>query len=526
MYRKYAHMVFPIASGVLLACCFPTFHWYPLAWAALIPLFLVGTTASPADGAARFFLAGWAFHSFLLQWLITNIFWAGGWAIIGQQLLCIALALFWAVLGGIWAWARGRAPQWAGALLLALLWAVMEWGQATLFTGFGWSALGYSQGPDLPLLQWAAVGGVSLISFVLVLVNGNIALALAERQHRVARLATSALVVIAAHAGGWLLLDTPDYASRPFTAGVLQPNFPQEMKWDWEYSGEMVRKTARMSAILAKHESVDAFFWPEALLMRHFEAPEMMEPVVALATETGAAVFTGAVRDDAPAGKSYNSSVLVRPDGSLAGHYDKVRLAPFGEYMPFTSIFPFLRQIVPMDVDAGGEHRVFNLDDRRLGPMICFEVLFRPVSETLRRLGADMLAVVTNLAWFGASNAIPQELEIARLRAVEMRLPLVHSANTGISGVFDPWGRFTPVNAFIGPQEQYYKAPPGHVQPPMLHMRRCLGALPVAAPGARPVPGGPTVFPWIATAVAGLWLVLVWRRRAASRGEPRGSSQR
>lgn len=513
MYHKYRQIIFPILSGVLLACCFPTFHWYPLAWWALIPLFYLAANASPIMAAGYFFAAGWAFHSVLLQWLITNIFWAGGWAIIGYQLLCVALALFWAGMGGMWALARGRAPQWAGALLLALLWAVMEWCHATLFTGFGWSALGYSQGPDLPLLQWAAIGGVSLISFLLVLVNANIALAIRERRWRLARIAGALTLAGVAHGGGWLLLDMPDYTSKPFTAGLVQSNFPQEMKWDWEYSGEMVRKTARMSAVLAKHESVDCFFWPEALIMRHYELPEMLDPVVALTAESQAAVFSGAVRDDPATGRSFNSSILVRTDGTVAGYYDKVRLAPFGEFMPFTSIFPFLRQIVPMDVDAGDAHRVFDLDSRRMGPMICFEVLFRPVSETLRRQGADMLAVVTNLAWFGSSNAIAQELEIARLRAVEMRLPLVHSANTGISGVFDPWGRFTPVNAFLGAQEQYYKAPPGHVQPPMLLMRRCMGAVPVAAPGVRPVPRGPEIFPWLAAAGAIILLALAMGRR-------------
>lgn len=502
-FRHYARYTLAPVSGVLLAWCFPTFHLYPLAWLALIPLFYAAATSATIwRSAACFLVAGWTFHSLLLQWLISNIYWAGGWAVIGYQLLCIALALFWAGFGLLWAWGRRHSPL-MGASGLALIWVAMEWAQANLFTGFGWSALGYTQGPDFPLAQCAALGGVSFVSFILVLFNALLALSLIERSRRITRIASAVLLLIAGHVIGLLLIKQPDYASKPFTVGIFQSNFPQEMKWDHEYTVEMLQKAADYSTVLAEHEKLNCFVWPEALVMQHFEKPELLNPMAELARKTGAWLFTGAVRDvpDDHGVKSYNSSALIDPDGSVAGYYDKVHLAPFGEYMPFTSIFPFLRHITPMDVDAGEEQKVLSVGERHFGPLICFEVLFASLVENLRRQGADVLVVVTNLGWFGVSNAVPQELELARFRAIESRLPLVHAANTGISGVFDPWGRFQSVNAMIY-GGNYYKWKPEQIGSSMLITQRCMGALPVAAPAQRPIPCGPVLFPWIAMTLA------------------------
>ncbi len=496
--------ILPPLSGLLLAWSFPTYHLYPLAWVALVPLFITAIkSATVWRNAACFFVAGWVFHSVLLQWLISNIYWGGGWAVIGYQLLCIALALFWAIAGVVWGWSRRRTPI-AAAAALGVLWVWMEWCQANLFSGFGWSALGYSQGKDFALVQCAALGGVSAISFLLVTFNGLMAFAVVERRRRVVRIIAAGVVLIGGHLIGYALIGPVDYGSKPLTAGLFQSNFPQEMKWDREYTREMVVKAAEHSRVLSEQHPVQCFFWPEALVMGDYSTPELMQPMEDLVKQTGAYLFTGATREAEVRGsvRSYNSSMLLTPEGTVAGYYDKVHLAPFGEYMPFASIFPFLRHITPIDVDPGSEQKIMTMGDRRLGPLICFEVLFTPLVENLRRMGADTLVVVTNLGWFGRSNAIPQELELARFRAIEARLPLIHAANSGISGVFDPWGRFESVNAVLY-QDRYHEWPRERIEDPaMFIMERCMGALKVAAPAQRPVPGGPVVFPWVCMVIA------------------------
>lgn len=498
-------------SGLLLAFCFPTFHWWPLAWVALVPLFWQARLLTPERASLRFFLAGWIFNSFVLQWLVANIFWAGGWAVVGQQLLCIALALFWALTGYLWRRAAQRAPAVAGAVPLALLWGAMEWLHANLFSGFGWCALGYTQGADLAVSQWAAIGGVSLVSCLIVAVNALLALPLAERRGYW-RLGAAVGVVVAAHAGGYAMLDQPRASERDFTAGIFQSNFAQEMKWDWEYSEEMVMRAAFHSGQLAEFEQVDLFVWPEALLVRPYNDKRMTAAVEKLIQNTGVPLLTGAARATPDGGGEYNAVVLFNAEGKPEQYYDKIHLAPMGEYIPFEKYLPFLAGIVPGGgITAGSEAKVFPFEQRTLGPMVCFEVLFAPYAERLRRMGADCLVVVTNLGWFGSSNAMAQELELARFRAIETRLPLVQSANTGISGVFDPWGRFSVIDGAVGSGGRYYRWEPGELGPRDVEHQRRVGAMHVPMPGRRPLPFGPAVFPWAVLLGLGLFVLLIWR---------------
>jgi apolipoprotein N-acyltransferase len=505
--KKFLPTYAPAAvSALLLFFCFPAMHWYFLAWAALVPLFYTAAKSAPLRAGLQFFLAGWLFHSLLLQWLIGNIHWAGGWAVLGYQGLCLFLALFWFFPGLLWGWARRRENPFTGALLLAGLWIAMEWAMANLFSGFGWSALGYSQGPDQPFVQLAAAGSVYLLSFLVVLVNALIALLLAESRARPARITAIALIPLLAHGAGYLMIGEPDYDTEPFRAGIVQTNFAQLMKWDRDFTEDMIHLTAEYSKQLAAVNDLHLLVWPEAVVMRHFEDEKMFAPLAALAKEIDTPLFTGAVR--AEGNKEYNSSVLVDTEGNAAGHYDKIHLAPFGEYLPFEDRLPFLSGIVPGGVDPGSDIKVFDVPgaDRRIGPLICFEVLFGPMAEALRREKADLLVVITNLGWFGASNATAQELEQARLRAIETRLPLVHAANTGISGVFDPWGRFRTVNAtLINGRFGRWEEP---IAPASALMQRRMGAFPVAAPATRPAPWGPALFPWAVLAFAAIWILL------------------
>lgn len=481
-----------LLSGLLLALAFPAWGAYPLAWVALVPLFSRVHGLNPRQAFAHFFLAGLMFYLLLLQWLLANVYWAGGWAVIGYTALSAALALYWGVLGLVYKWSAGRFPWIPGPLLLALLWAAMEVWQARLFTGFGWGAIGYSQGPDLPLVQWAAAGGVSLVSGIVV--AANVLFAQAWRgSRRVSYAAGGIALVLAAHGIGWAMLGEPDYGDDPYVAGMVQADFPLEMKWDSEYTVEMVRNAAHKSRLLADREPVDLFVWPESLIMTDIRTPQIEDLVTSLCRDTGAVLFAGSHRTNPVTGGPLNSSFLVDSQGEIGEHYDKMHLAPFGEYMPFSKHFPFLKKLVPAigAVEPGGTTKVIPTNGKKLGPLICFEVLFSPLSEELRRQRADFLVVITNLGWFGHSNAIPQEFEIARLRAVETRLALVHTANTGISGVFDPWGRFAGVQYYAEGDRLYEM---DHLRPAQTIMARFVGAAPVARPAARPVAFGPALF--------------------------------
>lgn len=485
-----------LVSAVLLAWSFPSYHFYFLAWIALVPLLLRTASLKPAQAALHFYICGHLFHTLTLQWLIANIFWAGGWAIIGQQGLCIILSLFWALTGFLWSLAHSRSQRLGGALCFAGLWAGMELFQSMAFTGFGWCALGYTQGANLFIAQWAALGGVMLLSFLIVWVNACLALSIGSAEFRIRRLVTVAVLALCIPAVGYYLLGEADDSSTPLRACVVQPNFSQEMKWDPAYDYEMLQRTAQMTRIFTANYPVDLIVWPEALVIRNFENPLFLDTLALTAKDCQAAILSGVVREDYSSGKNYNTAALIKPDGKIGGYYDKVRLAAFGEYIPFEKYLPFLKDIAFGGVDAGEKQLLLPVDKRQLGPLICFEVLFAPMAEELRRMGADTLVVMTNLAWFGRSNAIVQELEIARMRAIETRLPLIHSTNTGISGVFDPYGRFSVVRHTISSsnvvQDWGDATKPHHVM-----MRRYIGSFSVPAPALQPIPRGAAIVPWL-----------------------------
>jgi apolipoprotein N-acyltransferase len=478
---------------------------YPLAWLALVPLLLYTRESTLKATLLRFFLCGHIFHTLLLQWLWANMFWAGGWAIFGQQLLCLVLSLFWLLPALAWFFLQKTASRYTAALGFAGVWVGMELLQARLFTGFGWAALGYTQGADLFLAQLASLGSVSLVSFVLVLVNALLALGLSETEGRWWRLLPVPLFIALLHGGGFLLLQGADYSSQPLNTGIIQPNFSQEMKWDSDYYTEMVRKAGTLTQSLATQKEVDLVVWPEALVTVDYKIPIFYEALSDIAQTTGCYLFTGAVRDDLSSGQSYNSSVLFTPDGREAGYYDKIRLAAFGEYIPFENYLPFVGRIAFSGITPGTEQKVFSIKDRKVAPLICFEVLFGTLAEQLRQKGADCLIVVTNLAWFGNTAAMLQELEIARMRAIETGLPLLHSANTGISGVFDPYGRFSTVHHTVDTRGTLLDWTTD-TQPYQVAMKRFVDAFPVATPAKRLLPGGPVFLPWMLFAV-GAFLV-------------------
>ena len=495
-----------VASGLLLALSFPSFGMSLVAWVALVPLFRRACGLRPREAFMHFLIAGWAFYALLLQWMMTNVYWAGGWAFLGYQGVCLIMALYWGLLGAVWAWLRGRGKWGGGPAGMALLWVTMEFLQAHLFTGFGWGSLAYSQGRNLPVMQWAAVGGGTLVSGVVVLFAVLVATALTEHGRKRFGYCLAALGVLAVcYAGGTWMLDEPDYDTSPLRVGVIQTDFPLEMKWDPEYSEEMVRNACEKSRLLCEHEDVDLLVWPEAAIMTRIATPAVNDMLTALTRETGAALYTGGQRIDLDTGGHFNSSYLINADGQIVEHYDKTHLAPFGEYVPLSDYLPFLGKIIPAigNVQRGEDLKVLPVNGRKLGPLICFEVLFPGLAEELRGLGADCIVVITNLGWFGASNAIPQELEQARTRAIETRLPIVHCANTGLSGVFDPWGRFSLLNAAASATGRYYTF--DGVPNEATIMRRAMGAFSVAAPGKRPIPNGPRVFPWLALVICAGW---------------------
>jgi apolipoprotein N-acyltransferase len=156
----------------------------------------------------------------------------------------------------------------------------------------------------------------------------------------------------------------------------------------------------------------------------------------------------------------YNSAALVGPNGDWVARYDKVHLVPFGEYVPFKSLFVFAEKLTREvgDFTPGGDRRVLDLGSYKIGAFICYESIFPDEIRQFAQRGAQVFVNISNDGWFGASGAPGQHLNMARMRAIENRRWLLRATNTGITGSIDPYGRVVaraPVNQRLEVQAPY-----------------------------------------------------------------------
>jgi len=443
-----------VLTGVLMAVAFPGFDQWYLAWVGLVPLLLVLDRASPRQGFWRGYLAGTVYFGIVLSWMCGLVHWVGIIVLPGIVALVAYLALYWAMFG--WAYCRLRGVWvWAPVLVGPFVWTVLEYLQSRLFTGFGWGLIGHTQISDLPLAQCAALGGVFLVSAIVIAVNLCLAATILRRPHRWIALVAAGAVLILSHALGYTLMSGLPPVQGEMDVGVVQGNISIEVNYDARYDGDVMFLQENISRTLVEdmrehgastEPEAPLVVWPESALPGYEIQPDSDYGLRAalFAEEQGAYLLAGGVRREHDgSGRVYNTAFMFDPEGRLVDTYDKVHLTPYGEYVPLGKLMPFLGKVVlqMVDITAGSEMKVFRAGDAQFGPLICFETIFPELSRQLVDRGAQFIVVVSNLAWFGQGAARDQEFAISRFRAIENHVPLVRAANTGISGIVQPDGR-------------------------------------------------------------------------------------
>ncbi|MBF0179204.1 MAG: apolipoprotein N-acyltransferase [Magnetococcales bacterium] len=419
-------------------------------------------TAAPRRGAWLGFCFGLGHFSLGQAWLWNSLHTFGGLpapAAIGLMLgLAAILALYPALFGAVLPRLAGR--PWLLPLAAPALWVVTEWLRAHLLSGFPWNLAGYAWDGSLTMLQVADLGGVYLLSWLILFCAALVAVLArpAEWRQRV-----SWFVVIGLAAGtlggGWFYGQwrlaglregiERDIWAAPVRMAIVQGNIPQKMKWDPAHQEEGLRRYLDLLADLAN--PVDLVVWPETAAAFFLQAaPRELRRIADASRGLGAPILTGAPMADRESEGSkewlyFNSMVMVDAEekGEFRNRYDKDHLVPFGEYIPFRALLPGNLQKLThgtKDFSRGGEPEPMAWGHGAIGALICYEVIFPDEVRLLAVRGARWLINVTNDAWFGES-AKPQHLAMARMRAVENRLPMIRVANTGISAMFDHLGR-------------------------------------------------------------------------------------
>jgi len=452
-------------SGLLAAAAFPPLGWYPLAWVAWVPLVVLARGARPGDAFRQGFLAGLVASLGTFHWIVVVVHTYGhaplAFAILTLVLLSAYLALYPA------AWAAGvarltRRGDVFAIVLGACFWVALELLRTYLISGFPWALLGNSQAPFLPLIQISEWTGAYGVSFVVILANlalGSLAADLIEAkppQRGWLRVATVALVValvVAVGTGRKQAIETRARARRAIVVALVQGNIPQDVKWDPAFVVGSLQRHVALTADAAE-KSPELVLWPEAAATFFFQDGDALSRAIRDAADrTGAPIFFGSSAYEpggagpARALRYYNSAYLVRPGGRHDGRYDKIHLVPYGEYVPFRRLLPFLSRvatgIASGDFTPGEGPVLFRLDGHRFGALICYEGIFPALSRDLVNQGADLLVNITNDAWFGRSGAPGQHLDMAVFRAVEERTGMARAANTGISALIQPTGEIT-----------------------------------------------------------------------------------
>ncbi|MBT0958529.1 apolipoprotein N-acyltransferase [Alphaproteobacteria bacterium KMM 3653] len=376
----------------------------------------------------------WIVEPFLVD--IARHGWMAPFALIG---LAGGLALFWALAFGL----AGRIGRGQFALWAAVFWTLAEVLRGLVFTGFPWAAPGHIW-IGWPQMQLAALAGPDALT-ALTLFAAALPAVFRPRWLRGAALGV-ALVLAPLPYGLWRLGQEAEVRAEPVTIRLLQPNAPQHLKWAREMVPIWFQRNLDMSAALgAEGGRPDLIVWPETAVPALLNGGEETLGVMAQAAGGVPMVF-GIQRWEG--GFPRNSFASLTAEGDLGPIYDKSHLVPFGEYMPLSALFDRLGIGALAALAPGGYAPGAGLVPVDLGgklgqvlPLICYEAIFPHDIRAATGPRAGWILQITNDAWFGAISGPYQHLAQARLRAVETGLPVLRSANTGVSAVIDARGQ-------------------------------------------------------------------------------------
>jgi apolipoprotein N-acyltransferase len=398
------------------------------------------------------FLAGFSFHAVAFYWVYSTCRFAQvpiPVALLAWGALASFQAIAWALFAALGRFSAEPLP----ATLRPLGWAV-AW-TAVAVVGERWTPrlpgdlLEYTQWRHLSLMQVASLTGPHGLGFIVMAFNA--ALAQAWEESRAGRekaasaapgLALAAALALAAWAYGAGSLAARD-ARGPLESArieILQPNVDQYHKWDESFAKEI---SDNLEQLISSPRSVAPrlVVWPETALPRWVGRDEAPAEAAVWARRLGAPQIVGVVTADGAAGQ-YNSAFLIGPDGTLAGGYDKRELVPFGEYVPL----PWLRSFIGILNQLGGitagapDQKLFDTPLGAAAATICYEAVFPRWARFDAARGARLIVNITNDGWYRDTWGPHQHFDTNVFRAIENRVTVIRSGNTGISAVIDPWG--------------------------------------------------------------------------------------
>lgn len=479
-----------LSSGALQILVFPKPSLYFLCWIALSPLIYTILRAREADASQllaerdtfSYLIPATIWQGFLLGWASGIVFYAGTcyWvyqvmhlygalppAISAALLVLFSLfiGLHHGVFGALLAWAaKARAGFSRRALVLTpFLWVSVELLRAYVVS-FPWNLLGTAQVENTPLAQIATVTGVYGVSFEIMVVNAAFAAAFLVRPGRRRNLIVAAITAAVALQATKFVSVEPSPSNA--TAILVQQNIPQNGQWTPEYFSNTLFALQQLSqSSTAGGAAPRVVVWPESPSPFYVNDNRFVSSLASVAHASRGYVIAGSIaeRTPSPAMSSdevFNSAVLISPEGLVAARYDKIHLVPWGEYVPYKSMFAFANSLTHEvgTFERGASRMPLDMGNAYYGVFICYESIFPHEVREFADRGAQVFVNISNDGWFGESGAPAQHLNMARMRAIENERWLLRATNTGITASIDPLGRVVaraPVNQRVTLEAPY-----------------------------------------------------------------------
>lgn len=446
-----------IASALLLILSFPDFDLWPLAWVGLVPFLVVVGRPLPAG---RAIVIGWLWGAIFFYgtcWWLTYpmIHYAHISAWLAYPLLVLPIALvamfpaFFSVLLARMVSRFGLASLFAAPLF----WVACEAARYAV-TDQLWNALGYSQAFHPVLIQSARWGGVYAVSFLLVATNAAFAFALLRRSFKALAVSLSLVSVVPLIMVVSILSgpsNTKIINQKGPTIVAVQPNVPIEDSADPSASERLLNRHFELSLqglqeVPNDESSATLIIWPESPMNFSYSRDRRLRDVISNFVKTNKRspqtfVLLNSL-EPAPNGGESNSALMVNEEGRIVAQYDKIRLMPFGEYVPLPHWLPGASSVrgIVGDFTPGSSYTLMPLGAFRVGVFICIEAAHPLVARSFANESADMLINISNDAYLGPTPVMRQHLSNAIFRAVENGRPLIRVTNNGITAKIEPRG--------------------------------------------------------------------------------------
>ncbi len=441
IFDRYPDRVMSFISGILIGVSYLQIHLGFLIYVGLVPLIHIWLNRKMKTSLAMTYMSAMIAHFIAFYWMGLNQG-ASVWvALLSLSGAVLYLSMFWLFTAGVVTWFQDKMN--IGLMLFPFVWIAMEFIRSFGSMGFPWGDLALTQVNYLPMIQMADTTGMAGISLVVCFMNGLIYIGLLEKDLKKYGSASAVLWLIV-FIFGLLRYNyiEKNSSQNSESVAIIQPNIDPVQKWDRLFRAELISLMDSMT-VRSMETEPDLILWPESALPLYLRTSPLRRQFQGHVFASDIPLLAGTVdrTSNDTGNKFFNGSIMLNVDGTI-DMYHKIHLVPFAEYTPLSYKFPTLKNLNfgQGNFVHGDEYILFNVGNSKLGTMICYESSFPRIARQFVLNGADILSIQTNDAWSGNSPGAYQHFAIAQLRAVENRVPVIRSANTGISGIIDPSG--------------------------------------------------------------------------------------